>query len=702
MGAPTKRLMERGAVVALLAAMLAGAVVLSLFNAAPANAATVTARVSAQMAQESGYDGDQGAANPSSGDCIRYGQAPLSTDSGIAPNTGGDNGTPDAAFTDGETAWVDGNDSSDTVYSAHGRSDCEPAASGGVNLGAQSAIGFQPTNVTSFESGVIFNLGTMVHRNNAINATNTWYQGNMNIRLSFGANQQEMSYRWQLHETPNSSNSPSDVLTFLNTVGDAEVVGDDGLTYTIVVHGFTRPQANNSCAATVPSLGAVEDEFITTEGASTFGCLYASFQQSRSLTVVKAVESAGGSAPATDFEFTASSSVAGSNWDGTFTLADGESNTATYTSSEEIRIEESPVDSWNLQDVSCVDADGDAVAVDVSGGVLTIPADLPVSSVYDADVTCTFTNSYEPDTTSTLTLQNTVDTTGQPSPTASSYNWTLAADGPTDFSGRGQAGQDDATPNPAITGQTVDPGTYTLSQAPEGPLTIGYEQVGEWSCVDADGQTLAVTNGNQVDIPAGVDATCTVNNAYQTGTLEITETITTSPSGGFTGDENTSFEVRYECTPGDISGTVTVNAGAQEGQPGAPVSVPNLPSGVSCTVAEVSPLTGSSTHLQDSTWQWNAPTNPAAVTIPANGEVRVNIDNQALRTPLGTPSPSSPPPATPSVPGTPTPSVTPQSATPPLVNTGAELPMVAALGAIGLVLAGGLLLWMRKRRHAKD
>ncbi|MFV0252562.1 MAG: DUF5979 domain-containing protein [Beutenbergiaceae bacterium] len=627
----THRYLSLAAIVALVGTLVPAITFWDVVQAPPAQAVTIDASVQAQMARESGYTAG-GTANPSAGDCVRYGIAAASTSTGVAANTGGSNGTSAAAYSDGNTAWVSDGATLNTAYSAHGNN-CTGASTGGVSLNSQSAIGFRPTGADQFSTGTIFNLGRMVHRNHPVNTTNSWFQGDMNIRFDPGDTPVDMTFRWQLHETPNTPGPVNDIVTFLNEETDATFVADDGLTYTMVVRGFTAPQSGTTCAATLTSLtdADIRHQFSTVEGAVNYGCLYASMEQVRTLTIVKDVADPYAAAPATVFDFTSTSSVAGSHWDGAaFSLADADSYSQTFTTAETIRVSEADQASpWTLDGVSCVQGEDTPIPdVGISGGQITIPAGLSTATAADAEITCTYTNAYQP--RATLTLVKEVNSTGQPAPTASAYDWTLSASGNSTISGTGQTGPTDATANPAITDQSVIAGSYALTETATGTSTSGYVQDGDWDCVASDDQPVSVTDGNRVDLAHGDDVTCTVTNRFVTGALEITKTVDTTPDGGYTAGDSVSFTAQYACTPGG-TGVVTVNPDDTNGQPGAVVIVPDLPSGAQCTVTELSPPTGTSDNLTNASWTWNPPTEPAQVQIPADGAVRVNIGNTATQ-----------------------------------------------------------------------
>ncbi|SNU02813.1 hypothetical protein SAMN06298212_1701 [Ruaniaceae bacterium KH17] len=217
---------------------LAGVTLLS--TAAPAEAATIT--VTAPQAQMSGHVGTNSTGTTTSaqnGDRYRFGSASTATTSGSINNTGGSVGTGNNTATtggwfpsvvgqspyhsDGYTNWVS---NGTTAWSAHGYDNAPSASDTRLNLSEQSALGFEPSNVTQIETGTYFNLGRMVHSNNPVYATSQWFKGDLNIRFMG----QDMSYQWLMNETPNDATPNSDpanndLTTFLNQVSDKTFTG---------------------------------------------------------------------------------------------------------------------------------------------------------------------------------------------------------------------------------------------------------------------------------------------------------------------------------------------------------------------------------------------------------------------------------------------------------------------------------------------
>ena len=180
--------------------------------------------------------------------------------------------------------------------------------------------------------------------------------------------------------------------------------------------------------------------------------------------------------------------------------------------------------------------------------VWTRLVDVVLSAPAGQTTTCRVVND---DIPATLTLVKQVTTTGQPGALATPYNWTVTAAPllptvPTTVSGRGQTGQDDATPNPQITAQQVWAGTYQLSEASDGsPRVAGYAQQGSWSCTSAAG-TVTVPNG-LLTVASGQNYTCSVRNIFQVGALAITKTVT-GPDGSISNPQSVPFTAQYTCT----------------------------------------------------------------------------------------------------------------------------------------------------------
>ncbi|GAA5209723.1 choice-of-anchor K domain-containing protein [Microbacterium kyungheense] len=402
-GAGRGRRLLTAALAAVLLAAPASVVAGVAMDAAPAAAAELSIPVidgvQTRMTSHTGWSG-QTAASPSTGDCVRYGWAADAVTSGSIDNAGGSAGTQATAWSDGAAAWVA---SGTTAYSAHGRggSDC----SNRLDLSSQSAVGFSPASISSVETGVAFNLGRMVHRNNPVYTTNQWFRGEMDVKL-LGL---DLTYAWQLHETPNQANPPenpanNDVLQFVNTVSEHSFEGPDGNRYTLVVSGFAAPRGDGTCAPTLTDPGQAINRFETVERTSTYGCLYGEIQQVRSLTVVKAATAAH-SAPAVvpSFGFTTDAATPGSAWTDGFALAPtglGAAGAASVTRDivvgETLTITEDATDgAWGFTSLVCVDGTGATMPI-TSGERIEIAGDLSATDAAAAPITCTYTNTYDP------------------------------------------------------------------------------------------------------------------------------------------------------------------------------------------------------------------------------------------------------------------------------------------------------------------
>lgn len=537
----------RSTLAGITACALALAGVSSVVFVDEAKAATISVptaqRPQAQMANHTGYTGANGTPITNANKNIRYGSTTSTSVSGTISNPSGgsgntsSNGTSGQNYTNGHTAYVS---AGSTAYSAHGRrsgaTNYEP---GTLDLSNQSAIGFSPRDVASFDTGVVFNLGKMIHSNNPISGNSvgstTWYRGDMNIRFMG----MDMSFRWRMNETANTPVDVDDVVDFLNQ-STSETFTYNGLTYTLVVQGFTNNGQSADCPATIGAGVTPANQFLTAERAVTYGCLWASVEQVRPVTVTKVVESPYGTAPAQNFAFTSTSTLAGAPWaNGSFNLAsNGTRGPLNYNSGEQITITEGAQSApWAFTSVVCVDGNNQAIpGVTVSGQTVTIPKRTTASTASAAPITCTYTNTYTP--RATLTLQKNVVTTGQPAPVAQRTDWTLAAQGEGAVSSQSISGVHGDT---TVTSRSVIAGTYRLSElANNAGTTAGYVQDGNWSCTNG----VTVTADGKITLTNGQSTTCSVTNKYQTGSFSVTKNV---PEGSVT-DEDMTFSGEYTCT----------------------------------------------------------------------------------------------------------------------------------------------------------
>ena len=245
-------------------------------RAAAATTITVSAaqNVQAQMALHYGStaaSASGGTANYQASDCLRLGSETGTATTGNLANTGG---TAISSATTGNTAYVS---SGSMVWAAHGTNNSNGTCPNNsrfsadyqkLSLDAQSALGFAPASVSAITPGTIFNLGRMAHKNTGIylNSGNSYFRGNLNLQFMGMA----LSYSYEMNET--SGTDVPDTTTFLNQISD-QTFTYDGLTYTLLIRGFTAPQSGSTCNATVPSLSSVTTTFTTPENATTSGCL---------------------------------------------------------------------------------------------------------------------------------------------------------------------------------------------------------------------------------------------------------------------------------------------------------------------------------------------------------------------------------------------------------------------------------------------
>ena len=288
-----------------------------------------------------------------------------------------------------------------------------------------------------------------------------------------------------------------------------------------------------------------------------------------------------------------------------------------------------------------------------------------------------------PPSTATLTLVKQL--AGNPPSGDLATAWTLAASGPTSISG--------ATGSSAVTGATVNVGTYSLSES-GGPADAGNYSASAWSCVDTGTTTTVPVTDGQVTLVAEDDVTCTITNTYTPtppstqvhGNIQVTKVI--NSADGWTGG---TFNFSLSCTTGS-SATVTVTVAA--GQSSGTSQAYQFLAGTACTVTELGPLTSAGDG-----YEWTS-TIPAAhtVTIPANGTATVQVTNArgAVQGAVGTPAPT----PTPShgqkgETGTPAPTLPATSTLPGQgggSNNSSLLLLLGAFGAASLVLISSTLL----------
>ena len=570
---------------------LAAAVVLP---ASPAQAATVSiGTIQGQLADHRGRDTGTGGQN-----CITYAPVGSATSSSLVAS-------PNEAQT------------------GHGSPNTSGCPSS-LSTSTQSVVGFRPSSVTSATDGAQFLIGRMVHYNNPVYSSDEFFTGNLRAVLGGFTAPNTLTFPWTLDETPNtgSGNCCDDLLTFNNQIS-TQTLTQGGLTFRLVVKGFVPVATATTCP---PSpIGTPVNEFKTVEGTQTHACLYASLQQTRTLTVTKNT-SAG--SPPRSFAFTSNSALDGSPWsNGTWNLTSGASETRDLVSGNTVTVTENDPgdDRWSMTNLACQQYAADGVTLlAVPGATVTLAARKvvldnipPPLSATRPGITCTYTNTYTPK--ATLTLAKTVQ-----SGSATPNLWTLTATGsaaapPAGTSISGPAG------SAAVTAQRVPAGSYSLSEVATGSASTGYAQVGDWLCRTQAGATVPVTNGvvtlsDAASTATPATVTCTATNRFATGSLQISKVID-DPNGGYTGGTTKTFSGTYDCGTGFTGGFSTLTTTV-------PVAISNIPAGRQCTVTETPPTGG----LANASFTWGTPDSSAQpVVIPDQGNAQVTITNHVVQ-----------------------------------------------------------------------
>ncbi len=379
-------------------------------------------------------------------------------------------------------------------------------------------------------TGTPFLLGRMTHNNNPINVADQYFTGKLDVRLA-GAT---LEFPWTLNETPNNSSPQSnpnndDFTNFTSQIDDTEIT-IDGLKYKLVVLGFTQ-DTGLSCPAS-PS-GSYVNEFRTTEGTQTYGCLYAELAQVRKLTIEKIAIS--GEAPFPNFGFSSTSNLAGSPWSDwsdnlkpTATGAIGADSSAQQDflpSEENIVVTEAAVNGWTLDSVVCKDGSGQNVSginVNVGDREVTLDDVPDADSNAAAPITCTFRNKPK---TGTLTLVKTVvnDSGG----TATTADFQAKIDG------------DNVDWDQVV---MLAVGDYTASEVALAG-GVGYT-AGSWGGDCAANGTVTIGNDQ--------DKTCTIVNDDDAPSLQLKKTVINDNGG-------TSLASAWTLSAGanDITGSAT-------------------------------------------------------------------------------------------------------------------------------------------------
>ncbi|WP_092534106.1 DUF5979 domain-containing protein [Actinomyces ruminicola] len=427
-----------------------------------------------------------------------------------------------------------------------------------------------------------------------------------------------------------------------------------GIQYKLKLWGFVNNGTSGTCSPELADQD-LEDTFITKENAETYGCLYGSLEQVRAVTFAKDVTTDPSLEDSTtirpfDYEnVSAEGSTALADWGSISSLTPtdwGEAGTAHDTKHYELLapddqaiVKESDANTatdttsgWRLTGVTCItngnkqplmNRNGEVLtdsAVNLSEGTLNLSSSELADTAENTDITCTWHNEYVG--RSQLTLVKQID--GMTFPAVSEKNWTLTAT-PTQTSEEGTAFPyrtiSGLSGEQSVTGQWTRSGTYTLSEATTGDVE-GFSQQGEWSCVNQNGDAVAVTD-SQVTLGANEQVTCTVTNTFKTGSIQINKTVS-DPDGGLT-DQNKTYTGTYDCGSAngrDFSGTWSATTST-------PAVISDLPVGASCTITENAP----SGDLKDDSYEWTTPSidNPSVVvpTAPAAGQV--NVTNTIVR-----------------------------------------------------------------------
>lgn len=474
-----------------------------------------------------------------------------------------------------------------------------------------------------------------------------------------------------------------DILHIQKTTSTKVVISKEGVPYRLKLWGFTE-SADGSCPAEKPSDATQVYDFVTTENTVSYGCLYGSFEQERYVTIAKEVtadansqnvtipafsfstdaqagaESVKDGTPATtvvdalspasevtnfvsdsSFGYTVKPTALGSGgtdyYDGAngtktgkiryqaFLVGDGD-----FTISENIPSPSSngkTQSGWTLESVTCVNGQGDDVAVTHTANGVSFENVGVAPNVASVPITCTFHNDYTARSKLTLVKKLTNAPVG-----VTADKWTMTGRGTdTVTTGTVVAGRSGTT---AATSQIVPSGTYRLSEVLNPTGIAGFVRTG-LSCVNnATGATVAVSSTDDVTLADGANVTCTYTNDYRTGALTVSKTLLDqdgnkialdSDTDGYTGDG--TFTLNWSCTANGVtrSGSVDVTAN------GSPVTAASdLPIGLSCTVTEADDQLDQD-DLADPSYSWLSYQSSAAVTITDGGTQSLAVTNQMHR-----------------------------------------------------------------------
>ncbi|WP_314149156.1 prealbumin-like fold domain-containing protein [uncultured Leifsonia sp.] len=312
------------------------------------------------------------------------------------------------------------------------------------NIG-QSRIHLTPGAGVRTALGAPFVVAAMSHRNNptysSVTSGSAFLSGTAQLKVP-GVNA-EFEIDWKLQETQDNLMGPAcptdptntgkcpDELTFPAGVEQSFMVGPVPYLFRVVHSQIvsTGPLTggyDNGGAPGPPDYGVAEGvacpaaptgrgilSSVTREDRVTKICIYAEIAQDRTLKVTKNTTSPAGGLT---FPFTSSSDRADSPWatQSSFSLGAGLSRgPQTAQAGETVTIQEgTPPGDWELEDISCVDGVGAAVA-DVEYDVVArsvVLREIPIAqSVTELPITCTFTNALAPQGRWTLAKTAAID-----------------------------------------------------------------------------------------------------------------------------------------------------------------------------------------------------------------------------------------------------------------------------------------------------
>ncbi|WP_142093971.1 DUF7507 domain-containing protein [Propioniferax innocua] len=185
-----------------------------------------------------------------------------------------------------------------------------------------------------------------------------------------------------LYVVPDQSTAVDDITQFENVRSTKIVTNEGGMPYRLVIRGFTEPAEGETCSTT-PEGKSVTQTFETEEDKVSYGCLYASWEQERPVSIEKEAQKAAATeAPAEIPSFTYTQDPAGMpGWENFTGLTPTAFQPATgaptntqdgvdrspqtllvphdgLTVTEDQRLPEG----WELTDVQCVQAPGTQLA----------------------------------------------------------------------------------------------------------------------------------------------------------------------------------------------------------------------------------------------------------------------------------------------------------------------------------------------------